>query len=146
MIRHVKMSNGQLQTKRGTWKPLCCFPSIEEDLLLYLAVLGGKTYSGYYDRMNNTDYSTLGIFSEYLRGPGFSTGENTQAESNDFKTYENMVAHMLFCASRRNGVQGISFDDFFAGLLSECQDTIQPVTMHMDGATTSIAASDLLAT
>lgn len=57
-----------------------------------------------------------------------------------------MVAHMVFCASRRNGVQGISFDDFFAGLLSECQDQIQPVTMTMTSGDTTkmVIASDLL--
>ena len=52
--------------------------------------------------------------------------------------------HMIFCASRRNGVQGIPFDDFFAGLLSECQDRIHPVTMTIGKTEKTIVASELL--
>ncbi|UIZ20907.1 hypothetical protein KXD40_001422 [Peronospora effusa] len=141
----VDVIGNRLYVDSESWEPLCCFPDIEEDLLLYLAILGGKTYSGYYDRHLSIDYSTSAIFSMYLRGQSFTTGGNTDAISNDYKTYENMVAHMIFCASRRNGVQGIPFDEFFAGLLSECQDEkIRPVTMTIGNTKQTIVASDLL--
>ncbi|KAL8005961.1 hypothetical protein Plhal703r1_c06g0031121 [Plasmopara halstedii] len=35
-----------------------------------------------------------------------------------------MVAHAIFCSSRRNGVRGIPFNDFFACLLGEFQDKL----------------------
>ncbi|UIZ20906.1 hypothetical protein KXD40_001421 [Peronospora effusa] len=141
----VDVIGNRLYVDSESWEPLCCFPDIEEDLLLYLAILGGKTYSGYYDRHLSIDYSTSAIFSMYLRGQSFTTGGSTDAISNDYKTYENMVAHMIFCASRRNGVQGIPFDEFFAGLLSECQDEkIRPVTMTIGNTKQTIVASDLL--
>ncbi|UIZ20494.1 hypothetical protein KXD40_001449 [Peronospora effusa] len=141
----VDIIKSQLEVNGKSWEPLCCFPEIDEDMLLYLAILGGKAYSGYYDRRRSIGYSTLAIFSMYLKGHGFTSGENTDAISNDYKTYENMVAHMIFCASRRNGVQGIPFDEFFAGLLSECQDKkIRPVTMTIGNTKQTIVASDLL--
>ncbi|UIZ21983.1 hypothetical protein KXD40_008930 [Peronospora effusa] len=137
---------GSLKVNSMPWEPLYCFPAIEEDLLLYLAILGGKTYSGYYDRQLSIDHSTLGIFSACLKGKGVTTGVNTNALSNNYKTFDNMVAHMFFCASRRNGVQGIPFDNFFAGLLSECQDEIRPVTMTDGNTGKTIVASDILNT
>ena len=140
----VMVGNDQLTTNEGVWKPICCFPDINEDVLLYLAMLGWKTYSTYDDRVKCMSYSTLRIFSEYLKGKGRTTSENTNAINNDDKTFENMVAHMIFCASRRNGVQGIPFDDFFAGLLKECQDEIRPVTMTIGDTEKTIVASDLL--
>ncbi|UIZ21110.1 hypothetical protein KXD40_000080 [Peronospora effusa] len=142
----VKVMDGQLKLNGELWKPFCCFPDIDEDVLLYLAIMGGKTYSGYYDREKCMGYSTLRIFSEYLQGRGRTTNENTNAISNDYKTFENMVAHMIFCASRRNGVQGIPFDEFFAGLLSECQDEIRPVAMTIGDTEETIVASNLLDT
>lgn len=50
-----------------------------------------------------------------------------------------MAAHMMFCASRRNGVQGIPFGDFLVRLVGECQDqerkgTIRPVAMTIGDA------------
>ncbi|RQM12257.1 hypothetical protein DD237_008544 [Peronospora effusa] len=133
----VDVLNGELKVNGKPWLPRCCFPDIREDMLLYLAVLGGKTYSGYYDHRKGVNHSTRGIFSLYWRGRGFGTTHNYYA-------YENMVAHMFFCASRRNGVQGIPFDDFFAGLLSECQDQIRPVIMTDGNTGKTIVASDIL--
>ena len=143
-ITDVALEQGLLRSYNVEWKPWCCFPAIEKDLLLYLAILGGKNHSGYDDRSCGTARSTLCIFSDFLAGPGFSWGENTHAVCNDYKTFENMVAHMIFCASRRNGVQGIPFDDFFVGLLSECQDETQVGTMSIGDASEAIFAFNLL--
>ncbi|CAI5705324.1 unnamed protein product [Peronospora effusa] len=142
----VVINDRKLKIDGMPWKPSCCFPSINQDMLLYLAILGGKTYSGYYDRDQCIDYSTLGIFSEYLKGKGFMPKINRKSVKKDYELYENMVAHMIFCASRRNGVQGIPFDEFFAGLLSECQEEIRPVTMTIGNTEKAIVASDLLET
>ncbi|OWZ14827.1 Crinkler (CRN) [Phytophthora megakarya] len=139
----VMSSGGKLITEdRNLWGPLCRFPTIEKDLLLYLAILGGKDFSGYYDHLLKIAHSTFSIFSQYLSGKGFQTDENTNAPSNNFKILENMVSHMIFCASRRHGVRGIAFDDFFAGLLGECQKTtFRPMTMSLEGKI--IVATDL---
>ncbi|UIZ21105.1 hypothetical protein KXD40_000085 [Peronospora effusa] len=142
----VVIIDGRLKVDGMPWIPSCCFPSINHGMLLYLAILGGKTYSGYYDRGQCIDYSTLGIFSEYLKGKGFMPKINRKSVKKDYELYESMVAHMIFCASRRNGVQGIPFDEFFAGLLSECQEEIRPVTMTIGNTEKAIVASDLLET
>lgn len=65
---------------------------------------------------------------------GSNLNENTNALSKDYKCYENMVAHMIYNASRRNGVRGILFNDFLSGLLDECEvkyvpDTPKPITL-----------------
>ncbi|KAE8889862.1 hypothetical protein PF003_g25913 [Phytophthora fragariae] len=119
-------------------------------MLLYLAVLGGEAYSGYHDCSRSPvhgiiAYSTKSIFLEQLDGVEFSGHENTHTESRDFKTFENMVAHALFCASRRNGVQGILFNDFYAWLLGEFQamSTMVKMTVHDASGKKEIVASDL---
>lgn len=37
--------------------------------------------------------------------------------SHDYRSFENMVAHAIFRSSRRNGVQGIAFDDVLLACL-----------------------------
>ncbi|KAL3660571.1 hypothetical protein V7S43_014326 [Phytophthora oleae] len=106
---------------RDAWRPICRFPVIEKDVLLYLAVLGGKKFSAYYNNNKKQAYSTAGVFRNFRRRIGNRTHGNTNALSNDFSEFENMVAHALFCASRRNGVRGIAFNDFFSGLVGEFQ-------------------------
>ncbi|DBA03760.1 TPA: hypothetical protein N0F65_005650 [Lagenidium giganteum] len=55
-----------------------------------------------------------------------------------------MVAHAIFTSSRRNGVQGISFNDFFACLLGEIQGELwRKVEMHCGDTHRIMSASDL---
>ncbi|KAE8895547.1 hypothetical protein PF003_g20687 [Phytophthora fragariae] len=142
----VQRSTNQLHQRRDgkwvPWRPLCRFPAIDEDVLLYLAVLGGKTYSGYFDRVEYIPHSTLEIFKMYPKGKGFSTHKNPNALANDFNAFENMVAHSIFCASRKKGVGGILFDDFFFELLCEFQDEPRLEKMKIEDKT--VVASDLL--
>lgn len=143
-LTDVMLYGGKLEVNGELWEPWCRFLTIEEDLLLYLAVLGGKTYSGYYNHPNREAYSTRHIFMMNLKGKGFSIDGNRNAVKNDSKTFENMVAHMIFCASRRNGVQGIPFNDFFAGLLGEFQDEFQAMMMTIGDTNETIVASKYL--
>ncbi|KAG3053896.1 hypothetical protein PI125_g25943 [Phytophthora idaei] len=77
------------------WKPLCCFPGMEEDLLLYLAILGGTSYSGYYDLRVQKTHSTKIVFLGYMGGKVFPVDENSDTRSNSYKTFENMIAQAL---------------------------------------------------
>jgi hypothetical protein len=130
-----------LATNAGPWEPKCCFPPINKDVLLYLAILGGKAFPSYYDYKGKKHYSTKWIFE---KTKVFSVHENSNAVSNDYKSFENMVAHAIFSSSRRNGVQGISFNDFFAFLLGEFQDELwKKVEMHCGDTHRSMSASDL---
>ncbi|POM73326.1 Crinkler (CRN) family protein [Phytophthora palmivora] len=140
----VKQGGGDFSYIEGyQWVPYCRFPKIEEDLLLYLAVLGGKAYSGYYEHTTSQPYSTCWIFQNSCGGNGYQPKRYLNAWSNDDKKFENMVAHVVFCASRRNGVQGIDFDQFFAALLGEFQDELfQPMPVKLSG--NAIFASELL--
>jgi hypothetical protein len=140
-LTDVFLANKTLVLGIQKWEPLCAVPGIEEDLLLYLAILGGKAYSGYYDLRQDKTHSTKTVFWDYRRSVGFSVNENTQACSNDYKSFENMIAHAIFCASRRNGVQGIRFDAFFGWLLGELRDELTEVELTLDGE--SIRASGL---
>lgn len=129
------------------WSPLCRFPSLNKDVLLYLAVLGGKDHSAYYEITTSKAYSTQRIMKEFKQSGGFDAGENTNTVSKDEMFYENFVAHMFFVASRRNGVRGVSFNDFLTGLLDECKVEFVPKTptkLTMSGSEERVTGCDLL--
>lgn len=53
------------------WRPKCGFSSIDDYMLLYLSIVGGKTYPIYYDKIANMKYSTRHVFSlDYLEELG----------------------------------------------------------------------------
>ncbi|OQR84586.1 Crinkler (CRN) family protein [Thraustotheca clavata] len=136
-VSDITLAENGLEKNDITWEPRCCFPSIEEDILLYLAILGGRKRATYYSHGSNTTYSAKKILDEFrLHG-------NTNAESNDVDLYENTVAHAVFSSSRRNGVQGLAFDNFFSYLLGEFQDIIwQSVNLKLNQ--TPVVLSDLI--
>ncbi|KAI9986643.1 hypothetical protein PInf_025596 [Phytophthora infestans] len=122
-ITDVAVLGGRLKKVDGTrWMPICRFPVIEEDVLLYLAVLGGKEFSAYYDYNIRKRFSTAGVFDEFRRRIGNEPHGNKNALRNNHFEFENLVAHALFCASRKNGVRGIAFDEFFFAVVDEFQD------------------------
>ncbi|KAF4031317.1 hypothetical protein GN244_ATG16772 [Phytophthora infestans] len=148
-VTDVIISNGELNMEPRTtgplipWAPQCCFSQMDKDVLLYLAILGGKTHSGYYQyTRGGVAHSTKFIFSE---SGAFPVHENKNAVSNEYKTYENMVAHALFCSSRRHGVQGISFDDFLECLVGEFRDKIWEKVILKDLSGAVCRATELLA-
>ncbi|KAK1929667.1 hypothetical protein P3T76_014884 [Phytophthora citrophthora] len=49
LLTQVVLKYGVLQVDCEHWVPRCVFSDIQDDMLLYLGVLGGKDYSGYYD-------------------------------------------------------------------------------------------------
>ncbi|KAL8016837.1 hypothetical protein Plhal710r2_c024g0097291 [Plasmopara halstedii] len=114
----------------------------DEDVLLFLAVLGGKAFPCYYDYKGNKHYSIKCIFA---KTKVFSVHENSNAVfSNDYKSFENMIARAIFTSSRRNGVQGIPLNVFFENLLGEIQDELwKKVAMHCRYTNKSMSASDL---
>ncbi|KAL7679531.1 hypothetical protein Plhal304r1_c077g0163951 [Plasmopara halstedii] len=115
LLTDMSSSDDTLRAKSsGTWRPTCCFSAIDKDMLLYLAILV------------------------------FSVHENTNAVSHDYRAFEIMVAHAIFCSPRRNGVGGIPFNDFFACLLEEFQDKFwKNMSMYIE-KDRRIEASDLL--
>ncbi|CAK4423350.1 unnamed protein product, partial [Aphanomyces euteiches] len=94
-----------------SWKATCSFPPVDKDLVLYLSILGGKEISTYQDIIIGKNFSTKFVFMT-----------DSSAPLDGFQTLENMVAHAIFCSSRRNGVQGIAFHDFLSCLFGEFQD------------------------
>ncbi|KAE9164621.1 hypothetical protein PF005_g29948 [Phytophthora fragariae] len=86
-ITDVAISIERLQTldDRG-WEPRRSFARIKDDMLLYLAILGGKTYPTYYDLISDTNYSTKWAFS-IVKANAYVTAENTQAPTLNYKKY-----------------------------------------------------------
>jgi hypothetical protein len=118
-LTELSMIRGKLLRSGGMcWRPMCQFPAMEEDVLLYLAVLGGRK-PGYFDWGKDSSFSVKRIFLDYPSEKDDSTGGALTAASNDCKPFENMVAHAVFCSSRRNGVQGIPFPEFVDCLIGE---------------------------
>lgn len=55
----VNLSDMKLTTDDDSpWELKCCFPAVEEDLLLYLAILGEWRYQSYYDQGCRKNFST----------------------------------------------------------------------------------------
>ncbi|KAL7685747.1 hypothetical protein Plhal304r1_c029g0094471 [Plasmopara halstedii] len=103
-------------------------------------MLFSATFPSYYD-LGQTHFSTKCIFATT---EVFSVHENSNAVSDDYKSFENLVAHAIFTSSRRNGVQGIPFNDFFEGLLGEFQEELwKEVKMHCRNTKRSMSASDI---
>ncbi|KAK1942243.1 hypothetical protein P3T76_006565 [Phytophthora citrophthora] len=148
-LTDVTSCDGISSVHGQVWVPRCSFPIMDEDLLLYLAILGGKPFSGYTRssymlHVSASDcISTWQMFMMYQGGKGFATDEVAVPE-NIFNSYDNAVAHMIFCASRRNGVQGISLNDFFNGLLGEFQRYFRTMTMTEAGTESKVTVNDLL--
>ncbi|KAE8964894.1 hypothetical protein PR001_g28900 [Phytophthora rubi] len=143
-ITDVAISIERLQTldDRG-WEPRCSFARIKDDMLLYLAILGGKTYPTYYDLISDTNYSTKWAFS-IGKANAYVTAENTQAPTLNYKKYENMVAHAIFSSSRRNGVRGIPVRDFLPCFFGEFEDKLwMKEVLLLEGSEAD--SSDLLA-
>ncbi|CAK4325655.1 unnamed protein product [Aphanomyces euteiches] len=121
------------------WEVKCSLPAIDEDVLL-----GGKSRSAYFE--NDVHYSTRWIFEETRKHDDHG---NTEAPSNDYRPFENMVAHAIFCSSRRYGVQGIPFNDFMPCFVGEFQakkweKMPLKLVVEEENTTREILASDLL--
>ncbi|CAH0486112.1 unnamed protein product [Peronospora farinosa] len=137
----VMLLEGKLNVDGVHWEPRCRFPKVEEDVLLYLAVVGGKDSLGDANHYKYK-YSAMRMFS---KGKKHITQDNRHALSSDFITFENMLAQAIFCASRRNGVRGIPFKDFFYGLLGEFQNEFKWMKMIMSDTRKSVGVTELVA-
>ncbi|KAK1931097.1 hypothetical protein P3T76_013286 [Phytophthora citrophthora] len=115
----IEVAHGNMYFGKGGWLPQCRFLTIDEDLLLYLAVLGGKECSAYFGSK-----STLSVFQ------AFSMHHSRHFQLN---LHEEMMAQIIFCASRRNGVRGIHFETFFPCLVGEFQEGAKSKPMTVDG-------------
>ncbi|GMF58664.1 unnamed protein product [Phytophthora fragariaefolia] len=136
-----------LKVDGRAWNPMCRFSSMEDDLLLYLAILGGKTCPSYYNAAKDEYLTTKHIFS--ITNPNeYVVHENSSAPTLDCKRYDNMIAQAIFSSSRRNGVGGIPFCDFLSCLFGEFEET-KWVKMEIqvdkaDSSLQEVSASDLL--
>ncbi|CAK4774994.1 unnamed protein product, partial [Aphanomyces euteiches] len=114
MDENMDKNGKRLLKGSQSWKATCSFPPVDKDLVLYLSILGGKEISTYQDIIIGKNFSTKFVF--------MTTKDDSIAPLNGFQTLENMVAHAIFCSSRRNGAQGIAFHDFLSCLFGEFQD------------------------
>ncbi|KAG1687962.1 hypothetical protein DVH05_004481 [Phytophthora capsici] len=73
------------------------FPFIDKDVLLYLAVLGGKNFSAYYNYTNGEAYSTVAVFQEW----GSATGGEIQ-----HTIFQRPKLQLLVEAGRKKGKRG----------------------------------------
>ncbi|KAF1791159.1 hypothetical protein GQ600_9853 [Phytophthora cactorum] len=76
------------------WKPLCCFPGMEEDLLLPCDI-GWDVVLGSEHAFNKD--SLFGLYG----GKVFPVDENSDTRSNNYKTFENMIAQALLCVATK---------------------------------------------
>jgi hypothetical protein len=115
-IIDVYVDNSGFLVDKTKWSPKCYFPQVENDLLLYLAVLGCRNCPVFFDLLTNTDYSTRHILEMFEKVP---MHENVNEVSRSGSYLENMLAIGVVTCSRRNGVEGIALDEFMEYFLGE---------------------------
>ena len=103
-----------------SWLPKCFFPEVKDDLLLYLAVLGCWHCPVFLDSSSGIEYSTRHILELFTKPP---MNESVNEVSRSGSYLENMLAIGVLTCSRRNGVEGITLDEFMEYFLGEFSDT-----------------------
>jgi hypothetical protein len=117
------------------WKPSSVFPKVENDVLLYLILMGGKYFPA---------FKLDGVKASYSRFLMEATGHiyhrqqvldfsNAAQKSNDGMFLEALLCSTVCLASHSNGVEGIGLKEFLLDLVYQ----LQPGTSVFQGKVVS---------
>jgi hypothetical protein len=125
----VLMNDGCIQHTDEAWKPCSAFPKIENDLLLYLLLMGGKYHSAF--RLKGRQVPYFHFLMETRGDPDYRSHildlSNAVQTSNDGMFLESLLCSTVCLASHSNGVQGIHLKQFLLNLVYQLQvEAIEP--------------------
>jgi hypothetical protein len=108
----------------GPWKPCSVFPKLQDDLLLCLLLMGGKSYSAFYATDGNqVPYSHFLMHvkdnPEHLSH--ILDHSNALQQCNDGMFLESLLCSTVCRASHSNGIEGILFQPFLLNLVYHLQ-------------------------
>jgi hypothetical protein len=120
----ILMNSGCVNTVFGMWKPCSAFPKIQEDVLLYLLLMGGKDFSAFYSE-DNKKVSYAYFYMSVKDNPECRDNildfSNAVQRSNDGMFLESLLSSTICAASHSNGLQGIGLNQFLLNLVFQLQ-------------------------
>jgi hypothetical protein len=122
----ILMNNGRIHGKSvcDIWKPCSIFPKVQDDVLVYLLLMGGKDFCAFYFGCNKlTPYAYFFMkvkdnpdYRSHILGPSNAVGQN-----NDGMFLESLLCSTICAASHSNGLQGIGLKEFLMNLVFQLQ-------------------------
>ena len=115
----ILKNDGCLSGQDQIWQPCSEFPSVEDDVLLYLLLMGGKNFPAF--RLNGLlvpyVYFLLHIDSTVDHRQHVLDLSNRVQKSNDGNFLESLLCTTVCLSSHSNGIAGITLDRFLLDLI-----------------------------
>lgn len=120
----VLMNDGCIENEHDFWAPGSVFPKLQDDILLYLILMGGKHYSAFYAK-NGTPLPYAWFLREANLNSIFTSGildfSSDLQKSEDGMFLESLLCSTVCLASHFNGIQGIGLKQFLLNLVYQLQ-------------------------
>jgi tRNA pseudouridine-54 N-methylase len=120
----VLLNDGCVSGTYAVWKPCSVFPKLEDDILLYLLLMGGKDYPAFL--MSDGKQVPYAHFLMNVRGDSDCRSHildfsNAVQRNNDGMFLESLLCSTVCLASHSNGIQGITLQKFLLNLVYQLQ-------------------------
>lgn len=117
------LNNDGMVENSGLWNPSSIFPSINDDVLLYLILMGGKEYSAFELDGKSVPYSYffLKINSNSDHRAHILDFSNAAQKSNDGMFLEALLCTTVCLASHSNGISGVGLHQFLLNVVYHVQ-------------------------
>jgi hypothetical protein len=130
----VLMNNGCMSgSVDKIWTPTSIFPNIEDDVLLYLLLMGGKDFAAF--RMDGQQVPYAHFLLEVKGDPDCRSyildQSNAVHSSNNGMFLESLLCATVCVSSHANGIMGIEFQQFLLNLVYN----VQPENINMNQVT-----------
>lgn len=117
-------NDGCLEGALTPWKPASLFPKIEDDILLYMLLMGGKDYPAFCDE-NITPVPYGHFFLNCKTNDDYRSHIlelcNSVQKSSDGMFLESLLCTTVCLASHTEGISGVRFGPFMHNLLFQLQ-------------------------
>ena len=123
--KNLTLLTNSFAEKSGTkWNPSSIFPEIEEDILLYLILMGGLNFSAFNEASKPVPYAYFLIKArnDLNHRSHVLDFSNSNQTSNDGMFLESLLCATVCLASHTNGFQGVPLKSFLLNLLYQLQN------------------------
>jgi hypothetical protein len=120
----VVWCDGYIKGTFMIWTPCSAFPKVQDDVLLYLLLMGGKDFSAFYSR-HKEQVPYAHFLMSVKDDPVFRSDvldySNAVQKSNDGLFLESLLCSTICAASHSNGLAGIGLKQFLMSLVFQLQ-------------------------
>ena len=123
--KNLTLLTNSFAEKSGTkWNPSSIFPEIEEDILLYLILMGGLNFSAFNEASKPVPYAyfLMKARNDLNHRSHVLDFSNSNQTSNDGMFLESLLCATVCLASHTNGFQGVPLKSFLLNLLYQLQN------------------------